>query len=238
MGLLPFSAVQAQEAKPAPAAAVETHGTGHAWRASKLIGSDLKNSANESVGEIKDVVVDLKSGGVLGLVVSTGGFLGVADTITILPAKAVIYDGKSKAFVTTYSKDLVGKSLQFKDADYVATDETTLAAKLRGARDAIGGDVSKPDNTAQNEKDMSGKTLTPINQGEGVADLKTTKDVRSAVVGSDLSFNAKNIKIITRDGVVTLRGVVNSKEEHAAVLKLVTDHAGNAKVTDQLEVKK
>lgn len=103
--------------------------------------------------------------------------------------------------------------------------------------DASGGDVSRPDNTKQNTKDMKGEKLTPEDQGGTDSDIMTTKDIRMAVVKSQLSFNAKNIKIITRNGVTTLRGVVESKEEHAAILKIVKDTASSVKVTDELQVK-
>ena len=208
-----------------------------AWRASKVIGMDLKNSSKESIGEIKDVVLDIESGKVLGVIVSTGGFLGMADTLSALPISALAYDADSKSFTTSLTKDQVGEVPQFKSTEWPDLSSASLGTKLRGVRDSIGGDVSAPDNTAKNERDMNEKTITPVDQGNSDADLKMTKDIRSAIVGTDLSFNAKNIKIITRDGAITLRGVVESKEEHAAILKIAKDHAGSSPVTDNLEVK-
>ena len=231
--------VSAQEAgKKDSATAAVKHEDGTAWRASKLIGADLKTSAKDPIGEIKDVVLDLESGKILGVVVSAGGFLGMADTVSVIPASSIRYDAEAKSFMTSDTKEQLGKAPQFTASEWTAATEKSMSEKLRGMRDAIGGDVDAPDNTARNEKDMKDKSPTPVDQGESDADIKTTKDIRSAVVGSDLSFNAKNIKIITKDGKVTLRGVVESKEEHAAVLKLVKDHAGEAKVTDELEHKK
>lgn len=232
---LPVSAQQADK-KDSPAASAN-HEMGTAWRASKLMGADLKTTGGESIGSIKDVVLDLESGDIVGVVVSAGGFLGVADTVSVIPASALSYDAAAKAFTTSHTKEKLGKAPQFKASEWGDNTDSSMMEKLRGMRDAIGGDVSKPDNTAQNEKDMKEKTLTPMDQGSSEADVKTTKDIRSAVVGSDLSFNAKNIKIITRDGRVALRGVVESKEEHMALLKLVKDHAGDAKITDELSHK-
>ncbi|RYD41529.1 MAG: BON domain-containing protein, partial [Verrucomicrobiaceae bacterium] len=110
-------------------------------------------------------------------------------------------------------------------------------AKLREYRDSISSDSSEADNTAANKADADGNNVTPVDQGNSAADLKTTKDLRSAVVDADLSFNAKNIKIITNNGHVTLRGVVETKDEHAAVLKLVHNHVDKNNVTDALTVK-
>jgi hyperosmotically inducible protein len=52
-----------------------------------------------------------------------------------------------------------------------------------------------------------------------------------------LSMTAKNIKIITADGQVTLRGPVNTAEEKAQIDQLAKSAAGGAKIDNQLEVK-
>jgi hypothetical protein len=235
-----FIAIPAMAQKPdSPEEVTKASGknSDSAWRASKLIGTDLVTSSKESIGEIKDVVFDLKSGTVLGVIVSTGGFLGVADTLSALPISALAYDPESRSFTTSLTKAQVEKVPQFKSTEWPDLSSASLGTKLRGIRDSIGGDVSAPDNTAKNERDMNEKTITPVDQGNSDSDLKTTKDIRAAIVGTDLSFNAKNIKIITRDGAITLRGVVESKEEHAAILKIAKDHAGSSPVSDNLEVK-
>ncbi len=73
---------------------------------------------------------------------------------------------------------------------------------------------TSPDNTERNVRDRSGATLTPGDQSETEADRTLTQRVRQAVVADEsLSTNAHNIKIISVDGVVTLRGPVNSAEE-------------------------
>ncbi len=66
-----------------------------------------------------------------------------------------------------------------------------------------------------------------------------TAAIRRAVVkDSSLSTMAKNVKIITADGVVTLRGPVKSEAEKAKIAELAKSSAGNAKKVDnQLEVK-
>ena len=92
------------------------------------------------------------------------------------------------------------------------------------------------DNTDKNERDRSGATLTPGDQGESEADRSVTQHVRSALVGDDgLSSNGKNVKIVTQDGVVTLRGPVKSAEEKAAVATLARGVSGVKRVDNQLE---
>src|SRR6202030_4487036 len=67
------------------------------------------------------------------------------------------------------------------------------------------------DNTAVNQRDRGNDTVTPMDQSNKPSDLKMTQEIRRAIVKDDaLSTDAKNIKIITIDGAVTLRGPVKS----------------------------
>jgi Predicted periplasmic or secreted lipoprotein len=94
------------------------------------------------------------------------------------------------------------------------------------------------DNTAKNERDRSGDTKTSGDQSNSAEDIKLTADIRKAVVGDgSLSMTAKNIKIISANGVVTLRGPVNTAAEKAQIEKLARNAAGKAKIENQLEVK-
>jgi osmotically-inducible protein OsmY len=94
-----------------------------------------------------------------------------------------------------------------------------------------------PDNTGRNVQDRSGATLTPGDQSESEADRTLTQRVRQAVVADDsLSTTAHNIKIITINGVVTLRGPVNSAQEKANIDAKAQQIAGATKVDNQLEI--
>lgn len=93
------------------------------------------------------------------------------------------------------------------------------------------------DNTDKNSRDQTVNALTPGDQGESEADRTITQRARQNVVAEDdLSVNAKNVKIITRGGVVTLRGPVASPAEKLSVVQLVRSVDGVQRVDDQLEV--
>jgi osmotically-inducible protein OsmY len=103
---------------------------------------------------------------------------------------------------------------------------------------ALAEEAPAADNTAKNERDRSGETQTSGDQSNSPGDLKITAAIRQAIVGEkSLSMTAKNVKIITADGMVTLRGPVNSAEEKAMIAKLAHSAAGGAKIDNQLEVK-
>jgi len=94
------------------------------------------------------------------------------------------------------------------------------------------------DNTDRNKRDQSGKTKTPMDQSNDAADIKLVATIRKMVVDDkSLSATAKNCKIITNGGRVTLRGPVNSAEEKATVEAHAAMTAGKDKVENQLEVK-
>jgi hyperosmotically inducible periplasmic protein len=100
-------------------------------------------------------------------------------------------------------------------------------------------DKTKPDNTATNERDRSGETQTSGDQSNSSADLKITQAIRQALMkDGELSMTAKNIKIITDNGQVTLRGPVKNAQEKAKIDQLARSAAGGAKIVDQLDVKK
>jgi hyperosmotically inducible protein len=97
---------------------------------------------------------------------------------------------------------------------------------------------AEPDNTATNERDRSGESKTSGDQSNSSADLKITQDIRRALMkDSELSTTAKNIKIITDNGQVTLRGPVKNAQEKAKIDQLARSAAGGAKIDDQLDVK-
>ncbi len=100
--------------------------------------------------------------------------------------------------------------------------------------------TSDVENTERNVRDKSDATLTPENQVEGDDDdRKITAEVRRAVVGDDsLSMNAHNVKIITLNRVVTLRGPVESEAEKTTIDKLARQAAGVTQVQNHLEIER
>ena len=120
--------------------------------------------------------------------------------------------------------------------DTNGTNNRSLPESKRSYSDAASGDVSAPDNSAQNEKTQNRDVMIPTDQGGSEKDQQITKDIRSSIVGTDMSFNAKNIKIITKDERVFLKGVVETSSEHQTVLKIARDHAKSAMITDEIKM--
>ena len=120
--------------------------------------------------------------------------------------------------------------------------QTLLALACLGALSldafATDNEKAKPDNTATNERDRSGETKTSGDQSNNSADLKITQAIRRALMKDrELSTTAKNIKVVTANGQVTLRGPVKTAQEKAKVDQIARSAAGGAQIDDQLEVK-
>ena len=97
--------------------------------------------------------------------------------------------------------------------------------------------ATKADNSAINARDESGATLTPRDQPNNATDIKVEADVRSAIVGDKtLSTLAHNVKIVTANGTVTLRGPVRTVAEKERVAKLAMNTSGVARVENLIDV--
>lgn len=74
-------------------------------RASKIIGTKVKNPKGESLGEIKELVLDPKTGQVVYAVVSFGGALGVGDKLFAIPWNGLVWTADKEYYVLDLDKD-------------------------------------------------------------------------------------------------------------------------------------
>jgi osmotically-inducible protein OsmY len=94
------------------------------------------------------------------------------------------------------------------------------------------------ENTEVNVRDKANTTLTPEDQKETKKDIRITAHIRKVVVkDKSLSMDAHNAKIITRNGVVTLRGPVKNVAESKKLQKIAKKTRGVKQVDNQLENK-
>jgi osmotically-inducible protein OsmY len=97
---------------------------------------------------------------------------------------------------------------------------------------------SELENTERNVRDKGNTTLTPKDQKETKKDIKITAKIRKIVVrDKSLSIDAQNAKIITLNGVVTLRGPVATESEKMKLQQIAQQTKGVVQVDNQLENK-
>lgn len=82
-------------------------------RASKIIGTKVKNPNGENLGAIKDLVIDPASGQVVYGVVSFGGVLGVGDKLFAIPWDGLSWNSDKKYYVLDLDKETLKKAPGF-----------------------------------------------------------------------------------------------------------------------------
>jgi osmotically-inducible protein OsmY len=100
--------------------------------------------------------------------------------------------------------------------------------------------ATKPDNTKVNSRDRKAGGVTADRQKANATDQELTRKIRRSIMADkSLSTYAHNVKIISQNGAVTLKGPVKSDDEKKSVVAKAVAVAGSAdKVTDQISVKR
>jgi sporulation protein YlmC with PRC-barrel domain len=100
-----------------------TTSSGHtnAILSSRVVGTKVRDAAGNSVGEVKDIVLDKTSNNIMFAVVSFGGVLGVGEKYHALPWRELDYDPTADSYVVSWSKE------QLKAAPADSIDELTRA---------------------------------------------------------------------------------------------------------------
>lgn len=111
-----------------------------------------------------------------------------------------------------------------------------LCALLAGSMAGFSQQTA-PDNSKNNQQDRNADQPAADQQRNDSADQNLTRQIRQAIVSDkSLSTYAHNVKIVTQDGQVTLRGPVRSKEEKRVIEAKAAEIAGAGKVTSELQV--
>ena len=93
------------------------------------------------------------------------------------------------------------------------------------------------DNTKVNQRDQNASEPTADQQKNNRSDRDITQQIRRSIMkDKSLSTYAHNIKVITQNGQVTLKGPVRSEDEKKALESKAAEVVGADKVTDELEV--
>lgn len=113
-----------------------------------------------------------------------------------------------------------------------------LSAALATMFCAAPGYSQAPDNTAVNKRDRA-KTEPTADQGKNnKSDREIMQQIRKSIVADKaLSTYGHNVKVISQNGKVTLKGPVHTDDESKSIESKATEVAGAGNVTNQLSVK-
>jgi hyperosmotically inducible periplasmic protein len=211
-------------------------------KASKLMGTPVKNLQDEKLGKVENILLDLPSGRLVAVIVSSGGFLGMGDELSAIPPTALRFITDRDTLQLDASKEMLASAPHFKANLWPDFAQPSYAGGVYRAYQVepyfTTDATTEPDNTVRNVRDRNNSTLTPLNQGNSNADRDTTAQIRKEIIaGKEMSVSAKNVKIITIDGHVTLRGPVNTAEEKRLIGEIADRIVHPENVDNQLEVK-
>lgn len=108
---------------------------------------------------------------------------------------------------------------------------------LVGAAALVLAAAQAPDNSKTNRRDERRQAVTAEEQSNRKEDIELARKIRAEISShGEFSTYAKNVKVITQDGVAVLRGPVRTTEEKLAIEEIAQKHAGAEKVKSHLEV--
>ncbi|TFW19892.1 PRC-barrel domain-containing protein [Duganella callida] len=113
--------------------------------ADTLIGEDVYNRQDEDLGDIKEIMLDMRSGQVAYAVLSFGGWLGMGDKLFAVPWQALQLDTANKRFLLDVSKDQLKNAPGFDEDDWpdmASTEFNTQIHNFYGTRQNVPGGVT------------------------------------------------------------------------------------------------
>ena len=112
------------------------------------------------------------------------------------------------------------------------------ALAAAGAQDSASQSAPPPaDNTKINQRDQNQNEPTADQQPSNQSDMQITQQLRKAIIADkSLSSYGHNVKVITKNGFVTLKGPVRSDEEMKSIAAKADELVGADKVTNKMDV--
>ncbi len=149
--------------------------------ADTLIGEDVYNLQDEDLGDIKEIMLDMRQGSVAYAVLSFGGWLGMGDKLFAVPWQALQLDSANKRFLLDVSKEHLKNAPGFnKDnwPDMASAEFSTLIhnfygtqQNMAGARTASGSVMGTGTGSLQSDPGASASRTTPGSSGSSSGNL-------------------------------------------------------------------
>jgi len=206
-----------------------------------MLGRPVCNLQGDKLGHVKNLIVDLAAGRVAGVILTAHGFFGTDAELSSAPVTAFQYDSTRDFLQLDATPEALSQSPAYTEnawqnfplPGYVAGEYYPYRIAPFNNSDAPtggerSGSVTRTDDNRQ---------LPPLTQGSSSTDVDIQTRIHTALQNEPgLSANARNIQIITRDGLVTLRGPVDTSDEKQSIGKIAQGIATEGRVDNELEV--
>jgi sporulation protein YlmC with PRC-barrel domain len=103
--------------------------------ADTLIGNDVVNHMDEDLGDIKEIMLDMKSGKIAYAVLSFGGFMGMGDKLFAIPWDALMLDTQNKCFVLNVAKERLEAAPGFNREDWPDMNDPSWQNQIKSFYD-------------------------------------------------------------------------------------------------------
>jgi sporulation protein YlmC with PRC-barrel domain len=214
---------------------------GYVQKASRLMGTSVKNLQGEPLGKAENLMVDLSASRIVAVIISTGGFIGMAGELSAVPPTALRFNPQHDTLQLDASKEALASSPHFKASQWPDFSQPGYAGGVYHAYQIepwFNPDATiAADNTRQVVRDRDSGTLTTLDQGNRPADMNTEAQIRREIIADRrMSGTARNVKITAIDGRVILCGPVNTAEEKRLIGEIADRIVHAENVDNQLDV--
>jgi sporulation protein YlmC with PRC-barrel domain len=214
---------------------------GYIGRASKVMGMPVRNLQDERLGKVENLIVDVPSGRVIEVIVATGGFMGIGDELSAVPPQSLrLEPGQNRLRLDTTREEL-DRAPHFKSGEWPnLADARHVSAVYHAYGIEPYFNIAEPDETSANPRDRHAPdAVIPFDQNASESDRAIGARIRKEIIARrGLSDDARNVKVVTVNGQVTLRGPVKSEQEASILIDIAKRAvAQNSTVENQIEVK-
>jgi sporulation protein YlmC with PRC-barrel domain len=215
-------------------------------RASQVIGMAVRNEQNEDLGKVQDLIVDFDSGAVPYAIIAHGGALGIGRTKTAVPMSALqcsptetgtLLLPATKEQLRAAARTPTGAWAEIADAEWARSvdgfyGQPFIAGQQRFERQPQTGSLQQrlPVRTPSSEQKGAELLLKP-------SDVTLNQQVYSAIEQELPAQMAQNIQVSIQDGVVSLRGVVDTQQQKQDIDSSVRAISGVQDVQNYLAVR-
>jgi uncharacterized protein YrrD len=220
----------------------------HSWsqldyveQAGKLIGTPVKNLQGQDLGKVDNFMVDLSAARIVAVIISTGGFLDMGNELSAVPPTALRFNVERETLQLDASREQLAGSPHFPANAWPDFSQPGYAGGVYQAYNIkpyfITDTTTGADNTRQIGRNDDNQAPPPLEQGSSHADRDITARIHAEInADKDMSMNARNVQVATRDGRVTLRGPVNTAGEKRLIGEIANRIAHDGNVDNQLAV--
>ena len=147
------------------AATTGPSGSTHVQKATKLMGLQVRNLQDEKIGSVDNLIIDLPAGRVVAVIVSSGGFLGMGDALSVVPPGALRFTDNHDRLRLDTTKEALRDAPRFKSSewpDFSRTDYTAGVYRAYNQEPYVSGSKVKSvdaDNSRRNTRDRDDTRL-------------------------------------------------------------------------------